>query len=79
MKREAMSVADGDAGRLLPAVLEGVECEVGEPRQRRPRAPDTHHAAFLARTVRLVGGEGVDRRERKVDRRTRGHRSGRRT
>ncbi len=53
------AVADGDAGRLLAAVLEGVEPDVGQAGDRRAGRPDADDAALLARAVRLVHGEHV--------------------
>ena len=44
-------VARGDARRLLAAVLEGEEREVGEPRDVGLRRVDAEDAALVARSV----------------------------
>jgi hypothetical protein len=56
VEREFDPIADRDAGRFLPAVLERVETDVGQPRDRPARRPDADHAALLARAVGLVDG-----------------------
>ena len=45
----------GDAGRLLAAVLERVEREVGQPRDVAPRRHDAEDAALVARAVTVIG------------------------
>ena len=46
---DAGAVADGDAGRLLAAVLQGVEAVVGELGDVLAGSPDAEHAALLPR------------------------------
>ena len=53
----AGAVADRDAGRLLAAVLECVETEVGELGDLFSRRPDAEDAAGVLR-ARAVGGRG---------------------
>jgi hypothetical protein len=48
VERQPLTVADGDAGRLLPAMLERVKPEVREPCDRPARRPDADDAALLA-------------------------------
>ena len=47
------ALAAGDAGRLLAAVLEGVEREVGEPGHVVAGGVDPEHPALVARTVAI--------------------------
>src|SRR6185312_3992752 len=51
---ERRTVADGDPGRLLAAVLQGVEAVVGELGDVLAGSPDAEHAALLPRW-RLLG------------------------
>ena len=53
---EASAIGDGDASRLLSAVLERVQPDVGQARDRLARRPDADDAALLARTVWVVEG-----------------------
>jgi hypothetical protein len=57
MQAEAGPITGGDAGRLLPAVLKGMQADIREPGHRRTGGMDADHATLLARTVRLVGGQ----------------------
>jgi hypothetical protein len=56
VQAELSAIGDGDAGRLLPAMLEGMEAHVGDLRHRRAGSPHADHAALLARTVWIVDG-----------------------
>ena len=56
---DVAALGGGDARRLLPAVLERVEREVGQPRDLAPRRDDAEDAALIARAVAI--GEGVGR------------------
>ena len=59
LRVEALPVEGDDAGRLLPAVLEGVEAERGD-RRRVGVAEDAEDAALLPQTVGIhVGADGV--------------------
>src|SRR5690606_7069245 len=58
-RRDVAALAGRDARGLLPAVLERVEREVGEPRDVRFRRVDAEDAALFARAVAL--GECVGR------------------
>jgi hypothetical protein len=49
MERQACPVADGDAGRFLAPVLEGVEPDVGQSCDRLAWRPDADDAALLVR------------------------------
>ena len=53
-RRDVAALAGGNAGRLLPAMLERVEREVGEARDVMPRRVDAEDSTFIARTVALV-------------------------
>jgi hypothetical protein len=50
----AALVGGGDAGRFLPPVLEGVQREVGEPRNVVLRGVDPEHATLVPRSFPLV-------------------------
>jgi hypothetical protein len=54
---ERTAVADRDAGRLLAAVLQGVEAEVGQLRDLLAGSPDAEDTAGILRA--LVVGEEV--------------------
>ena len=51
--RDVPALAAGDAGRLLAAVLERVEREVGEPGHVVAGGVDPEHPALVARTVAI--------------------------
>ena len=55
--QDLAAVADRDAGRLLAAVLQGVEAEVGELRDVLAGGPDPEDAARVLRSL-VVGVEG---------------------
>jgi hypothetical protein len=56
-RHDVAALGDGDACRLLPAVLEGLEGEVGEAGDIRALRVDAEHAALVARSVaELVHG-----------------------
>ena len=52
--RDVAALAGRDPGRLLAAVLERVEAEVGEPRDVVSGRVDAEHAALVARAVAVV-------------------------
>ncbi len=52
--RDVAALAGGDAGRLLAAVLERVEAEVGEAGDVVGRRVDAEDPAFVARSVAIV-------------------------
>ena len=49
------TICCGDAGRLLPPMLERVQSQVGEPANRLTGRVNADHPALLAWAVRLVG------------------------
>jgi hypothetical protein len=53
---EASAVADGDARRLLTAVLEGMQADEGGAGDRPVRPPHADDAALLARAAMGVRG-----------------------
>ena len=55
--QDLAAVADRDAGGLLPAVLQGVQPEVGQLGDVLARGPDTEHAAGVLRAL-VLGVEG---------------------
>ncbi len=57
VQREARAVAGGDSGRLLAAVLQRVQANVGEAGHRVARGVDADHAALLARAVGIEDGQ----------------------
>ena len=61
VQRQARPVADGNPGGLLPAVLQRMEAEVGEARNRAAGCVDADYAALLTRAVGLVDGQLSDR------------------
>ena len=48
---DPVSLGDGHAGRLLPAMLEGEEAEEGEPSDVLPGRPDAEEAARFPRAL----------------------------
>ena len=56
VQAQPRTVADGDARRLLAAVLERVQPDERGARHWRARPPHAHDAALLARSVGLVEG-----------------------
>ena len=50
-RHDVAALGDGDACRLLPSVLQGVEGEVGEAGDIRARGVDAEDAALVARSV----------------------------
>ena len=54
-RHDVAALGRGDARRLLAAVLERVEREVGEPRDLAPRGADAEDAALVARSIAEVG------------------------
>ena len=56
--QDLAAVADRDAGRLLAAVLQGVEPEVGELGDVLARGPDAEDAAGVLRAL-VLGVEAV--------------------
>ena len=57
---DAAVLRGGDAGRLLPAVLERVEREVRQPGDVVPGRVDAEDAALVARSVAEVQGVGQE-------------------
>ena len=54
---EVVAVAGGDAGELLPTVLEGIEAEIGEARHVLAGSPHAEDATGFVHLV--VGGEVI--------------------
>ena len=54
----AVELGDRHAGRLLPAVLERVEREVGQARDFAARREYAEHPALVARSVTLIESSG---------------------
>src|SRR4051812_25845684 len=50
-REDMAALGGGDARRLLPAVLQGIEREIGETRDLAPWGDDAEHAALIARSV----------------------------
>ena len=57
VQREAGAIAGGDSGRLLAAVLQRVQANVGEAGHRLAGGVDADHAALLARAVGIEDGQ----------------------
>ena len=57
VQREPRAIAGGDPGRLLAAMLQRVQADVGEARHRVARGVDADHAALLARAVGIEDGQ----------------------
>ena len=57
-RHDVAALGRGDARRLLPAVLQGVEGEVGEAGDIRARGVDAEDAALVARSVAELEHEG---------------------
>jgi hypothetical protein len=62
MLERLMAVGGGDAGRLLPAMLQRVEAEIDLPR-RFGMAVDRHDAAFFAQLRVFFRGQGTGIRD----------------
>ena len=56
--KDRLAVADGDAGGVLAAVLEGMEREVGHAGHVAPGRPDAEDAALLVELVVVFLGAG---------------------
>ena len=66
-RREAAVLGDGDPGRLLAAVLERVQAEVGEPRDVAAGGVDAEDAAHQRRPTRRPAAAERGRRRAPVD------------
>src|SRR5439155_21747546 len=57
---ELRTIAGGDPGRLLAAMLQRVQAQVSEPADRLTGGEDTDHAALFARAMGFVAGLDIE-------------------